>query len=278
MIKKSFIDLRFFIFFSGCVVANAKTIAQKTDTLLPIRDFINVSTGYKQMPLYLELEIKNSTNFITSDEDTADITGQFFLRNENSYVRFGEFEQVVNDSLALLVSDRLQRMILYTNAGPVVKKMKALMGMVMPDSSVHRIADQYKSFTNKLSKESATIELQSRAILYGTELPRETIQLQYDVSKKTPQQVTTVIRSLLRIDSLQYSQLQTGAALAGKLLAVEGNYFLVKEQTTAYVYKQIETASASLKVPVLTSDRIIKNEEGEYKPVKNYELYNLTQE
>jgi hypothetical protein len=248
--------------------------AQKKDTLSAFRDFVTISNGYKQMPLYLELEIKSSTNFITSENDTTDITGEFFLRNENSYVRFGEIEQVVNDSLALLVSNKLQQMILYTNAGQMTKRMKSMMGVALPDSSIRYLAGKYTS-SSELSKESATIKLQSRAVVYGTELPRETIELQYDVSKKMPQQVTTLTRNLLRLDSLQYSRLQTEAGLAEKLFALEGSYFLIKEQVTAYLYKQIEQAS-SVKVPVTISDRLMKDETGGYIPVKSYESYRLT--
>ncbi len=254
--------------------------AQKNDTLTPLRDFINISSGYKQMPLYLELEMKNSTNFITGEDDTSDVNGKFYLGNENSYVRFGEFEQVVNDSLALLVSDELQQMILYTDAAPVVKKMKSMMGITFPDSSIRKLAGKYISSVKELSKQSAMIELHTRAVLYGTTLPKETIELQYDVLKKMPQQVTTLTRSLLRLDSMQYSQLQnehdvTDSSL--QLLTIEGSYFLIKKQFTMYLYKKIEPASATVKVPVLITDRIMKNEEGEYVPVKKYESYRLTQ-
>ncbi len=249
--------------------------AQKTDTLAPLRDFVTINTSYKQMPLYLNIEMKNSTNFITGAEDTMTIRGEFFLRKENSYVHFGEFEQVVNDSLALLVSNGLQQMILYTNAAPVVKQMKNMMGMAFPDSSVRNLAGKYAAIVKEQSKQSGEITLRSRAVLYGTSLPKETIALQYDSQKKIPQLVTTLKRSLLRLDSLQYKQLQNETALSDKLLALEGSYFLIKEQVTAYVYNKIEQNTVA-KVPVQISDRINKNEEGEYVPVKKYEAYRLS--
>jgi hypothetical protein len=272
-VKNKITPVFFFLyFFMG---GTGKVTAQQKDTLSSLKDFVSISSGYKQMPLYLELEMKNSTNFITGEDDTANIKGEFYLGNESSYVHFGEFEQVINDSLALLVSDKLQQMILYTNAGLIVKKMKDMMGMSLPDSSILNLARRYISSANELSKGSSAIELQSRAVLYGTALPRETIELRYDAIKKIPQQVTTLIRSLLRLDSLQYLQLQNEAGVAEKLLTLEGSYFLVKEQFTAYVYKKIERGSVA-KVPVSISDRIMKNEEGEYIPVKKYESYSLT--
>jgi hypothetical protein len=265
------------LFLSCCSLFCAKNmIAQKKDSLSLFRDFAAISTNYKQLPLYLQLEIKNATNIITSEEDTSDINGEFYLRNENSYVRVGEFEQVVNDSMALLVSDKLQQMILYPNASPVVNTMKSMMGFALPDSSIKALAATHKAVTRNLSDASSMIELQSRTVLFGTDLSREAIQLQYDVSKKIPQQVTTLKRSLMRIDSAQYIKLKEEPGYSDKLLSIEESYFVVKEQTTTYFFKQIENASATIKVPVLITDRIMKNEEGEYVPVKNYEGYRLT--
>ena len=277
MIKICFNKIKCTLLFACCFIASSKyAAAQKTDTLSPLRDFVNISTGYKQMPLYLELEVKSSTNFITNDRDTLAITGEFYLRNENSYIRIGEFEQIVNDTLALLVSNGLQRMILYTDAASIIKKIKGMMGLVLPDSSIRHLSAQYRSFSEKISTQTSRIELQSRTTVFGTNLPGETIELQYDPTRKIPQQIITLKRSLLRLDSLQYARLQKEAGIAEKLLTIGGSYFLVKEQITAYLFKQIEKGSAAIKVPVFIADRIDKNGEGKYKPVKNYESYSLT--
>jgi hypothetical protein len=264
------------LLFLSCLLAgNEKRLfAQKKDTLAAMRDFVHICNGYKQMPLYLELEMKNSTNFITQGEDTASIKGQFYLKNESSYVRFGEFEQVVNDSLALLVSNKQQHMILYTNAAEVVKRMKSMVGGILPDSSIQSLARKYTS-SQQLSGDVSMIKLQSRATVYGTALPKETIELQYDVWKKMPERVATLSRSLLRLDSIQYSHLRNESELTEKLLALEGSYFLIKEQVITYQYKRIDQAVA-LKVPVLMTDRIRLNESGDYLPVKEYESYRLT--
>jgi hypothetical protein len=261
---------------SCLLTGGAKTLfAQKKDTLATMRDFVHICNAYKQMPLYLELEMKNSTNFITRQEDTVAMKGEFYLKNENSYVRFGDFEQVVNDTLALLISNRQQHMILYADAAPVVKRMKSMMGGVLPDSSVQNLARKYRSASQEMSGDASVIKLQSRAMIYGTNLPKETIELQYHVSEKTPERVATLTRSLVRLDSTQYSQLRNESALKENLLVLEGSYFLIKEQVITYQYKQIDQAVA-LKVPVLMSDRIMINETGDYMPVKEYESYRLT--
>lgn len=245
-------------------------LAQKSDTLLAMRDFISISNGYKQMPLYLELEMKNQTNFLIAGEDTSGTTGVFYLGYENAYVRFGEFEQMVNDSVALLISDKLKQMILYTNAAVIVKRMKNMMNVGVQDSSIQRLAAKYTASGRHLSKGSSAITLRSRAVIYGTNQPKETIELQYHADKKIPQRVTSTGRSLLRLDSLQYDQLKNKQVYAEKLISQEGNYFLVKEQSVIYTYKKIEHY-AGVKIPALISDRVMRNESGDYLPVKQFE-------
>ena len=92
------------------------SFAQKKDSLAPLREFLNVSNSYKQMPLYLEVELKNSTNFITSERDTMAAIGKFYLQQNISYMQFGEMEQLVTDSIAILVSDEMQRIIVNLNS------------------------------------------------------------------------------------------------------------------------------------------------------------------
>jgi hypothetical protein len=256
-------------------LAHEYASAQKTDTLSALREFVAISNGYKQLPLHLELEMKSSTNFITGENDTADVNGEFFLGTENSYVRFGEFEQVVNDSLALLVSHQFQQMILYPNAGAIIKQMKNMMGAALPDSSILNLSRKYISVKKELEPGTSVVELQSRASLYGTKLPRETIELQYDAAKRNPKQVITTSRTVLPLDSIQYAQMQNEKGMADKLFTLEGNYFLVKEQVTTYLYKQVERAPG-VKIPVVIGDRIVKNETGAYEPTEKYNAYKIS--
>ena len=247
----------------------------KSDTLSVIRDFVAVSSGYKEIPIYLNLEMKNSTNVITSEEDTAAVQAEFFLQKANSYVRFGDVEQVVSDSMALLVSDELQIMILYTDVSQMIKQIQDMMGTALPDSSVRMMAQEYASSVTQPNKETTRIELQSRAFLYGTSLTREEIILQYDTKSKLPKQIATTRRTLLPLDSLQYAAMEKQPGFAEKLLTLEGTYFLIKEQVSDFMYKKIEKG-ATAKTPVTIADRIMKTEDGEYKPVKKYENYTLT--
>jgi len=122
---------------------------------------------------------------------------------------------------------------------------------------------------------TAVVELQSRASLYGTKLSRETIELQYDATKNNPKQVITTNRTVLPLDSIQYALMQNEKGMADKLFTLEGNYFLVKEQVTTYLYKQIERAP-DVKIPVVIGDRIVKNETGAYEPAGKYNAYKIS--
>ncbi|MBN8675213.1 MAG: hypothetical protein J0L56_13845 [Chitinophagales bacterium] len=254
--------------------------AQAKDSLELLRQFIAISNGYKQVPLHLVIEMRNSSNFISSAADTAVLDAEFYLQENNSYVRFGKAEQVVNDSLALLVSEELEEIILFKDAGPVVKRMRSMLGLSLPDSSLKQLARRYRS-SHKLTGSVSSLSLQSRALLYGTSLPKETIELQYDAVKKIPEQVITTQRSLVRIDSAQYALLkkEAGSAVAlpreENLLVLEGNYFLIREQLTTYIYKKIESSFAG-DVPVLISDRVMRMADGVYVPVKKYASYRLS--
>lgn len=251
------------------------SFAQKKDSLAPLREFLNVSNSYKQMPLYLEVELKNSTNFITSERDTMAAIGKFYLQQNISYMQFGEMEQLVTDSIAILVSDEMQRIIVNNNPKPVLEGMKHLSGLLNKDSSVLTLGKKYKAEAYT-SPEGAMITLNSRDVLYGTVLPKETIEMSYDSKTKQPININSTKRALIPLSEEDYNKLRSEKGIEKAFLKIEEKgYFLMKEQTTVLVYKKIEH-NAGLKIPVAVYDRIIKNKDGEYEPVKAYEDYAIT--
>ncbi len=251
--------------------------AQKKDSLSVLKEFISISSRYQQVPLYVDLEMETHSNFVTGENDTLHAHGEFYLQEKQSYVRFGEFEQVVNDSVALLVSHKLKQMILYTNASPVIEKMKNILGAPLPDSSIKNLGAKYKATASQLSKGAGFILLESRMPLYGTSLPKETIELQYDSKEKQPRQVLTTKRNLVLLDSVQYYSLKTQQEFEGKLLLLENSYFLIKELVTKFTYNKIEQTAVA-KIPVTIQDRIMKNVEGDFVPVMKFDNYLLSQE
>lgn len=254
-----------------------KGVSQKNkkDTLSIIRDFISVSTGYKQFPMYLKMEMYNSSNFIMNEEDTSAITAEFFLQKDNSYVRFGELEQIVNDTMALIVSRKDEAMVLFTDAAPVIRQMKTMMGLPVHDSMVRNLSYRYTGTVISSTKELSVIELRSRALIHGTDIPKDVIRVEYENGTRFPKLVQNTRRTTIPLDSARYNEFKGNASLSSSLFAMEGYYFLLKEQVSAYHYLSIQTMAA-VKVPVLIQDRVTKNDEGEYVPVKQYENYIIT--
>ena len=245
----------------------------KTDTLATARLFIEVCNVYKQLPLYLDLEMINTTNFVITTEDTSRSRAEFYMIPGSSYIRFGEVEQIANDSMALLVSNKIQKMILYSNAQPIISRMKMMMGVQLPDSSLLEIAKKFKA-EQKQMNDTAVIELTNRLPLPGTSLSKEKIEVLYDAKTKNPFRVKTIRRTLIPLMQEEYNDLKSRPGMAGRLVQIEEKgYFLVKEQSASFIYKTIN--HESVKLPATIMNRIVKSNEGIYEPVKGYEAYQL---
>ena len=96
------------------------------------------------------------------------------------------------------------------------------------------------------------------------------------MATKQPVQVITTKRTLLPLTEDDHKALSENAAYAGKLLKLaDQGYFLVREQTGTFVFRKIEH-DAGRPVPATIADRIVRNDQGEYRPVKAYEAYAIT--
>lgn len=246
------------------------------DTLAVFRDFVALSNAYKQVPFYISMEIKSTTNLVVQPDDTLTVSGEFYIRKEGAYVQMSGFEQLIGDSMALLVNNQLRQMVLYRDAAPVISRMKDMMSAAVGDSSLAGWAKRYTASVSDPSGGEAVITLQSREQLPESGLSKETITLRYDPSARLLKEVVTVRRRLLAIDSAQYAELSGRPELSGRLLAPEaGGYFVIREEQQAFVYTEVEPGTQR-RLPVLITDRILRTPEGEYRPVKGYEGYRLS--
>lgn len=250
---------------------------QKKDTLAPLREFMSIVSGYKQIPLYLEMEVQNKTNLVTDENDTATMYGEFYLQKENAYVRFGDYEQLVNGGTALIVMHKASAMVLYEDAESVITQMKAMLGAVVPDSSIKEMATIYSSAIKDESNGVAAIELKSRVELLTTGLPRVQIRLEFDTRQRQPQKITMVNRTLVALESSEYMDFSADKQYAPHLLKTDEDYYFIKERETVFMYKKLMVnKEAEINVPVLIKNRVEKGDDGEYKPVKMYDGYTLT--
>jgi hypothetical protein len=138
------------------------------------------------------------------------------------------------------------------------------------------MAGRYTARYASTAENVTSIILTSRNVLYGTTQPKESVEFQYNAATKEPLKVTTIKRSLLPLTDEDDSTLQVQGNLSDKMIAIEGKgRFLVKEQMGTFVYKKIGHDGGKL-LPATIADRIMKDDLGEYTPVKAYQGYAVT--
>lgn len=253
--------------------------AQQPDTLGSLKTFLQVCNAYKQLPLQMTLGIHNATNLVTAAEDTMQARASFYLQQHGTYIRFGELEQVANDSLMLLVSDNLKQMMLYNHQQSVADQLKQYLGFQWQDASLQQIAARYLATLLPLQNDTASIELTSRQPLMHTTLPRETVRLVYDHVSGNPFRVEQLRRTLVPLDEDTYNNFAADPAWQGQLLKLtekEASFFAIRQQSSFYTYENI-SHQPDKKLPVTISDRIAAGDTGNYAPAKAYADYLLTQ-
>jgi hypothetical protein len=205
------------------------------------------------------------------------LSAEFYIKPEGSYIRFGEIEEIVSDSQALLINDRLQHMILYNDAKSVISQFKRLIGMDLPDSALISFSKNFTGMIKLADNNTSIVEVNSRALITNTSLSRQTIAIEFLTKTKMPLKVTMVNRSLLPLPNADTSSFIAQFGRPETLIATKDQgYYLLKEQTSTFIYKKIEH-EGKIELPVVLSDRIIKRGENEYAPVKAYEAYMLDQ-
>jgi len=243
--------------------------AQSKDSVAYMRSFIEICNGYKQLPLQMEAVIYNITSPVSTTEDTAAIKVTCFMSEKESYVRYGEIEQVVNDSLMLMISHNAKRMALFPVNISVADQLKKIAGFQLKDSSIQQMSKGY-GITQTTDGKNGVLTLVRRKPLPQTHLVQESIELKYDEQTRKPITVTQVNRSLTEIDSTTFEAYLKQPGFSDKVIkTADGDYLLIVEHTAIYAYTRI-TNEASLPLPVRIEDCIGKTADGEYTPVKAY--------
>ncbi len=222
------------------------------------------------------MELKNTTNFIISEEDTASTQGSFYILPHASYVRMGEAEQIINDSMALMISNKLQRMMLYTDAQPVWMQMKVPAGLAWQDSSAVQMAARYTiQFQRGESKQDVYI-ITDKHLLQGTTLPRESMRIQLEDGTHRPLAMHAIKRTLVPLSATDYASIRQNTSLAGKLVNKDDKeYYLVRELETSFMYKTF-SHDAAIKIPVAITDRVRRDSEGAFNRQRAYKNFMLT--
>ena len=273
------IPFRRAIILTACLLSVClPAVHAQEDTLAGMRRFIHVCNSYKQLPLSMDVVIERRTNLVTSRGDSSQLAAVFDLRGDGSYIYLDGTEQLANDSLLLFVNKTTKRMILYANRQSVADQYRAYMGLRLADSSLRKMAGVYQASAPVIFRDTAVIGMRSRADLPGTILPREEIQVRFNLNTDQPYDVMELRRSLVPVSQEMYVKAAALPEWSGKTIASgDSLFFLVKEQTTTFRYEHI-SHDPEVKLPFRMSDRIAAKLPGKYGPATGFTDYVLTQE
>jgi hypothetical protein len=248
-----------------------------TDTLQMMRDFVQICNIYKRLPLQMTLTIDRSAIPVHTSADTVHITALFSMQKEGSYVKMGDLEQIVNDSLLLVVSKDTKQMNAYRNNMTTMARMNEYLQFSANDSSVTKLLSKYAVKRKEAKADTGQVVLNSRMNIQGTSLPIEEVWLVYRERSKEPVSVEQINRLLQPISKQLYDDLSRLANWDGKLVFItQAGYFLVKEQKMSYAFGNISHRS-DVPLPVKLENRIVASKPGKYEPVSTYSDFALTQ-
>jgi len=250
------------------VFFNTALFAQSKETIQLFKKFITVCNAYKQLPLQLDIAYSKKNNIPIYNSDTAIIHGTFYIDKTAAYIKFGDAEQIITDSLALVVMGNVRQMLLSANNGSITDQVSKMINTPVSDSSVDNLSARYSIIQKSLDKEAGVIEISNKKNIFGTELPAEKIILDYNAKTNDPQRIETIKRSLVK-----KPEGEIGFSATVVTIPQKGDY-LVMEEHTVYEYKSI-THDATKKIPVQLADRIMQDASKTYVPVKAYQHYNL---
>lgn len=251
-----------------CLFINVFVFAQTKEKVL-FKNFISLCNDYKHLPLQLSLDYTKTSNIILSQNDTTTIKGIFSMQKDGAYINFGGAEQIIADSIVLIVMEQIKQMVITKNDINLADQINKMISLPVKDSSLKAMSSTYNIEQTFLNKEKGKLQIANKQNVYGTDIPFELITLEYNVKTSEPLKIETTKRSLIKKpEDADFKITATIISLKDK-----GDYFL-KEDVTTYLYSSI-THDENKKLPVLLTDRIVKDETQIYVPVKAYETYRL---
>jgi hypothetical protein len=189
-------------------------------------------------------------------------------------------EEIVNDSLIVMVNNPAKNVLLYPNNQQMTANMHRSLIGIIPDSSIEALAKKYASSMSESAPDQKRIELKTREKAYGTALPRESIIIIYRDSSHQPLEFRRTKTLLLPVDFTTYNKLMKDPGYDGKLISTSTSkgklFFLVKQLTTLYRFDKINYNVHM--PPVKEDERVIKKSNGDYEVAKGFEQYVLSKE
>lgn len=266
--------------FSNVAMAQRKNKRLNADSALVFREFVKMNQFYKKLPLYLEVRLINTTSLIKNRIDSISSDIVFYYGTKDFYMKGEGMEEILNDSIAVLINHEVKQIRVVPNNQGVLKRLEKGIALLELDSSINQLMNQYSAVMQEGRSDSTSIILKSRERIYGTDTPKEEIKVVYNRNDFQPFSYWKKSLSLLPVDSTVYEQNRANTDYDGRLIRMPYGgrelYFAMKERVTEYVVK---TVRKEIQVcPVMEGDRVTKDANGNYLPVKGYEDYLLSKD
>ncbi len=220
-------------------------------------------------PLHLSVTITEGSNFQQTGYPPIPANAEIYLRKNAAYVRLGELEQLAGDSLALMINDSLQQMILV--ASPIADLNRQWYGMLGVGDE--RMAAAAIDSLYRIEPASNGYSLHSKADLSGLRTPRETIDFSINEKDRQLTRLKITRRTVILLDSSKAEALKTSGFPADKIIHSGEVSYVVKETYMQIDYRYIDAQEQQL--PYVLTDRIGRDETGQWKPVAGYATYQL---
>lgn len=267
-----------FLFTAATAIAQGKYPA--SDSLSVYRELTLMGQWCQQLPLYMDLHFAHSVMMASKRKDSAETDMVLYYGKTGSYIKAEGMEQIVNDTMLVLVNNEAKMLRLYSSGSMPQNSLQRTVLPLMSDGSINNLALRYSVNVADGDKKLKRIVLESREMVFGTALAKELISISYYAGSYQPVSFDQTKRSLMPVDSTVYSRLMQDDQYKGKLVSTraKGNFlfFIVKEQQT--VCRVINVRHGQQDPPVRQQDRVARMPDGTYQPAKGFEDYMLSKE
>lgn len=244
------------------------TFSQSKKQQQLFEDFVTIVNGYKQLPLQLEVEYRQSDNMTIQAGKV--FNGKFYMDKNNAYISFGDMEQIITDSVVLIVMNDVKRMMLTNNTVDISTLLDRSIVNISSGKSIKQLAERYFISSYDTSGSMKVINMKSKRLFQGTNISMEEILLLHLPNRSEPYAIVTQKRALIKKDLIQNINKEM------PVITVEGfGEFLLREETATCYFKSIEH-NTNTKKPALLSDRIIRAADGNVGVASTYAAYELS--
>lgn len=264
---------------ASVVAANAAKAQQNTpDSLFAYREFARLGHMYRHPSVRLNVHLARTANPVTGSADTLQADMDLYYGKSDFYMSAEGLEEIRNDSVVVIVNNPTRRIMVYPNNHQAAPGIEKAISMFTPDSSLKALSNRYSSMLEGAGNGKKQITLTSRELVYGTAMPKEIVRIVYRESGYELVTFRQTKTSLVPLDAGVYRHLEHEPAYRGKLVSsttAKGKlFFLAKEQTITCSFDKIDYEWKH--PPVTERDRVEKTADGNYRPVKGFEDYILS--